>query len=186
MRRCGVRWPRRRASIADNFISERLGDGHSVSAFACGEQALDDWLHAQARAAHAMNTARTFVWHAGDMKVVAYYSLAAYAIAPDEVSRSMAGGARRQIPAILLARLALDRGLRGRGLGAKLLGDALERAAAAASVAAARIVVVDAISVDAERFYEHFGFARTPIPRRLVLRMSTVIETLRRQEPTSP
>ncbi len=72
------------------------------------------------------------------------------------------------IPAILLARLALDRRLHGQGLGASLLLDALTRATDAMQIAGGRLIVVDAIDEPARRFYEHHGFHAAPTrPARL-------------------
>ncbi len=178
MQPCAGPWPRLRASIAADFVSEALGDAHDVASFTCGEDVLDDWLKNSARTAETRRTARTFVWCTGTREVVAYYSLAAYAIAPDNVSRSMAGGAREQIPAILLARLALDQSMHGEGLGTRLLGHALDKAVAASYLAGARFVVVDALNDAAHQFYRHFGCSDTPIPGRLIMKVSTIVDGL--------
>ena len=178
MQLCVGPWPRLLAPIAADFVSEALGDAHNVVSFMCGEDALDEWLKNAARTAETRRTARTFVWCSESRQVVAYYSLAAYAIAPDTVSRSMSGGAREQIPAILLARLALDQTMHGQGLGTKLLGHALDKAVAASYLAGARFVVVDALNDTAHQFYRHFGFSETPIPRRLVMKVSTIVDAL--------
>lgn len=161
------------------FVSEQLGDAHDLSAFTCGEQSLDDWLRQSARSAASRHTGRTFVWHSGNQVVVANYTLVAHSIAAEAAPRSIGRGTRSEIPAILLARLAVDRSLQGQGQGKRLLGDALRRAAAASSIAAARVVVVDAPNDDAAKFYRHFGFVETPVQGRLLMKMSTVIEALR-------
>jgi predicted N-acetyltransferase YhbS len=62
------------------------------------------------------------------------------------------------IPALLLARLALDRSEHGRSFGGHLLVDALRRCVRGGREFGARAVVVDAISQDAADFYRHFGF----------------------------
>ena len=49
------------------------------------------------------------------------------------------------------------------GPGAALLKDALLRVAGAADTIAAPAVLVHAIDNDARRFYEHFGFERSPV-----------------------
>lgn len=84
------------------------------------------------------------------------------------------------IPAVLLARMALNRTLAGHGLGAKLFREALARACRAAELAAARVVVVDAIDADAAAFYVHFGFRPMPDhPLRLVRTVSDIAAALR-------
>lgn len=92
-----------------------------------------------------------------------------------ELPRRIGRGSPDTIPAILLARLALDRTLHGHGLGGELLWDALSRTVAASRIAAARVAVVDAIDAPAARFYQHHGFV--PVPgnaHRLVQKISDV------------
>ena len=62
-----------------------------------------------------------------------------------------------------MARLAVDRGEHGKGLGKALLKDALFRIMSAADEIGARAVLVHAIDADARKFYEHFGFERSPV-----------------------
>ncbi|MGH7722105.1 MAG: hypothetical protein ACRENL_04620 [Candidatus Dormibacteria bacterium] len=110
--------------------------------------------------------------------MVAYYTLSAHAIASRDAPRAIGRGSRQPIPAILLARLALDVDLHRSGLGGALLGEALGRALAAGEQVAARLVVVDALNETAAAFCRHFGFQQTPVSGRLVLRMSAIAEAL--------
>lgn len=150
-----------------------------LGAFSCGRPELDRWLQEHALAAQARRTARTFVWHAGDRRVVGYYALAAHLLERDELPLTLGRGGPRQIPAVLLARLALDQTLHGRGLGGALLADALERVLAAAETVAARFVVVDAMDQRAADFYAHHGFRPIPDNRRLVAKLSDVAAAFR-------
>jgi GNAT superfamily N-acetyltransferase len=157
------------------FVSESLGEQHLLEQFSSGNDALDVWLQRHARNAQSMRTARTFVWHAGDGLVVGYFSLAAHLVVRADLPPKVGRGAPEAIPAVLLARLALDRSLHGQGLGGELLLDALSRAVQASEVAAARLVVVDAIDAAAAAFYEHHGFTAVPGNRhRLVQKISDV------------
>jgi hypothetical protein len=90
------------------YRSERLGASHEASGFGCGYQDLDDWLRQHAALAQAKRTSVTYVWTAADAIVVAYYSLAPHLIENSEIPRRLSRGDPRQIPAILLARLALS------------------------------------------------------------------------------
>lgn len=157
------------------FTSEALREHHDRTVFNSGNLDLDRWLRDHAPHAGAMNTGRTFVWHSGDEVVVAYFTLAAHVVARESLTKRTGRGSPNVIPAILLARLALDRSQQGQGLGAELLWDALSRAVAANRQAAARLVVVDAIDERAASFYEHFGFERIPgNPTRLVQKLSSI------------
>lgn len=110
--------------------------------------------------------------------MLAYYSLTAHLLQREELPRSPGRGGPRQIPAVLLARLALDRSLHGQGLGGALLADALGRVVAATETVAARFVVVDAIDEPAAIFYEYHGFRRIPDTRRLVQKISDIAAAL--------
>src|SRR5436305_13788503 len=157
-----------------------LTDRHSLSGFDSGKPDLDEWLKKQALHAAAMRTARTFVW-TDDAKVVAYYALSGHQVNRDAVAPRVARGSPTHIPAVLLAKLVLDRSLHGQRHGAALLVDAMERIVAATEIVAARLVVVDAVDEDAVSFYEHFGFVRTaPDSLRLVQKVSDIAKALER------
>lgn len=161
------------------YLSERITARHDPAEFACGDQTLDDWLTGSALTADATGTARTYVWTETN-KVVGYFSLCPHEVRRDELPSKLSHGAPHSIPAILLARLALDRRLHGHGLGASLLLDALTRAADAIEIAGGRLIVVDAIDEPARRFYEHHGFRAAPTrPARLFRKASDVAAALR-------
>jgi predicted N-acetyltransferase YhbS len=162
-----------------SYVSEGLSERHETESFRSGVAELDRWLVGSALHAQSMRTARTFVWHAGDLRALAYFSLAAHVIARADLSAKLARGSPDRIPAILLAKLALDQRLHGSGLGGELLWDALSRSAAASQLAGARIVVVDAIDARAAAFYVHHGFQAVPKnPFRLVQKMSDIAAAL--------
>lgn len=161
------------------YLSETLADHHKLDRFDSGSEALDTWLHLHARHAQAMRTAQSFVWHGGDQVAVAYFSLASHLVVRAELPAKVGRGSPDAIPAVVLARLALDRSLQGQGLGGELLLDALSRAVQASEIAAARLMVVDAIDDSAAAFYEHHGFVLVPGNRqRLVQRMSDIAAAL--------
>lgn len=163
---------------AGPFASERIRADHDLASFDCGEPALDGWLRSAALTADRAGTARTFVWADGG-RVVAYFSLCPHEVRRGSLPGRLARDAPDAIPAILLARLALDTRLHGRGLGAQLLIDALDRSVMAVRAAGGRLIVVDAIDAAAARFYEHHGFTRLPAtPTRLVLKASDAARSL--------
>ena len=156
---------------------EPLGD-QDLDGFGCGHDELDAWLLAHARTALGQGT-RTYVLVDGDGLVRGYYAIAPHLLNRAEAPSRLARGAPRQIPAILLAKLAVDRRLHGQGVGADLLVVALTTIVDAARRAGGRVVVVDAIDDSAHSFYEHHDFA--PVPgndRRLVMKLSTAAKAL--------
>jgi predicted GNAT family N-acyltransferase len=154
--------------VTDPYRSERFEpDRHDVAGFSCGEKSLDDWLRDQAASATKRGTARTWVWVDAENRVVAYYALTAHKVAREQIPSNIGRGGPQEVPAVLLARLALSQQLRGQGLGEVLVADALARVVTATQTVAARLVVVDAVSERVAQFYETLGFRR--VARSLLL-----------------
>jgi predicted N-acetyltransferase YhbS len=146
-----------------------------VTNFHCGSEVLDDWLHDHASVVQASRTGRTFVWH-DDGTVVGYYTLAAHRVARDILPARLGRGSPDQVPAVLLARLALDESLQRCGLGGRLLGEACYRAAVTSLTVGARMIIVDALDEAAAKFYERHGFSRVPDALRLARKMSDAVK----------
>jgi GNAT superfamily N-acetyltransferase len=126
-----------------------------------------------------MGTARTRVWVEANERVVAYFSLAPHLITRDDVDRRMGRGAPHAIPAILLARLALDQTRQGKGEGSLLLVDALTVAVEGMRDLGGRVIVVDAIDQKAAAFYHRHGFVPCPGRQdRLVVKASDAAVSL--------
>jgi len=144
---------------------ERLSADHSLSGFDCGVGSLNVWLERHARTASAASSAQTLVVadESQDQRVVGYYALAVASITHAEATeRATKGMPRYDIPALLLARLAVDQSVQKRGIGAFLLRDAMTRAIAVSEEAGVRLMLVYAINQDARRLYERFGFEPSP------------------------
>ena len=152
-------------------------DRHDVADFSCGEATLDVWLGEQAMAAADRRTARTWVWVDQAAAVVGYYALAAHRVAREDVPSTIGRGGPTEIPAVLLARLALSEPLRGNRLGEVLVADALARIVAATQTVAARLVVVGHERV--AQFYESLGFRRLPGSLLLVQTIADIEAALR-------
>ena len=151
---------------------EPLARRHLVDDFDCGEPALDDWLKRHARQAQAAGSARTFVTTTEDTKVVGYYALAATQVEPDEATTRLLKGEpqRRAVPAVLLARLAVDHRHQGGGLGRSLLQDAVLRTLQAADSIGVRAMLIHAKHEQARAWYEGYGFEPSPTdPLHLML-----------------
>jgi len=79
------------------------------------------------------------------------------------------------IPAILLARLAVDIRRQGKGLGRLLLRDAMIRSRQAAEIAGIRTLLVHAADEQARNFYVKFGFQQSPTnPLHLMLLLEEI------------
>lgn len=164
------------------FRSEPLdAERHNLAAFDSGESSLDTWLREQAAGAESRRVGRTFVWvdANGDPDLaVGYYTLVGHRLIRDELPKGIGRGSPTEIPAVILARLALDRGAQGHGHGSVLLVDALARVLFATESVAARFVVVDALHEPAAAFYARHGFKRIPDTLRLIQKLSDVEKAL--------
>ena len=162
------------------FTSEPLHERHILSTFSCTNTSLDRWLQESAARAIAQGTGRTWVWHAGDDHVVAYFTLVAHIVHREALSPTQGRSLPREVPSILIAKLALTEDLHGQALGEQLLIDALTRCVTAGDIVGSRFVVVDAIDAAAESFYVRYGFQPLPdtTPTRLLRRLASIATDL--------
>jgi GNAT superfamily N-acetyltransferase len=157
---------------------EHLTPAHNTSAFESGVPDLDDWLKKRALANEATGASRTYVVCAG-RRVVGYYALAtgsvAHVLALGRVRRNMPD----PVPVMILGRLAVDRAWQGRNLGGSLLRDAILRTLQAAKIGGIRAILVHAISEEAKRFYQRYGFGVSPVdPLTLMIPMAEAEKAL--------
>jgi GNAT superfamily N-acetyltransferase len=152
---------------------EPLAAEHGLGAFDSGVVSLDDWLRRRALPNQVSGASRTFVVvDAG--QVVAYYALAASAVAPDAAPGRFKRNMPDPIPVVVLGRLAIARSHQGHGLGRALFQDAAHRVIHAANTIGIRGLLVHAISEEARAFYLCLGLA--PSPLEPMTMMATVAE----------
>lgn len=146
-----------------NLVIEPLNTTHDRLNFQCGVDALDRYLKKQARQDIKRRISRVFVATTPDnpKNVIGYYTLSSLSIElnqlPEKLSRKLP---KHQVPAALIGRLAVSQTAQGKGVGKMLLADAIKRTLSVSDEIAIYAIVVDAISSDARRFYEQFGFNR--------------------------
>ena len=141
---------------------EPLASDHAVGGFDSGVVSLDDWLRRRALDNQASGASRTFVVR-DEGHVVAYYALAASAVAPNAVPGRFKRNMPDPIPVVVLARLAITRSHQGQGLGRALFQDAARRAIHASEAIGIRGMLVHAISEEAKTFYLRLGLVASPI-----------------------
>jgi GNAT superfamily N-acetyltransferase len=160
--------------------AEPLTQDHAVSEFDCGKHAsLTEWLRRYALQSQQANSTRTYVVHR-ENRVVGYYSLSASNVRKEDASgRAAKYQPAHPIPAILLARLAVDKSEQKRDLGPALLKNALQRCLAGSKQIGARAVLVHAIAGDAKSFYQHYGFEEGPGSELHLMLLMKDIETVK-------
>jgi GNAT superfamily N-acetyltransferase len=141
---------------------EHFTPAHDTSTFDCGVPDLNDWLKKRALLTEESGASRTYVVCSAG-RVVGYYAMAAGGVgiakAPGRVRRNMPD----PLPVMVLGRLAVERGWQGRNIGRSLLRDAILRTLQAAEIGGIRAIFVHAISEEAKRFYERYGFSVSPV-----------------------
>lgn len=154
-----------------------LADDHQLSRFDCGNDTLNDWLKRRALKNQANAASRTFVI-CRDEQVVGYYALASGSVERMAAPKSVARNMPEPILVMVLGRLAVDKTLQGQQLGAALLKDALLRALTVARNIGIRAVLVHAISEEAKRFYQSYGFQMSPVDSMTLMLPVRYIEKL--------
>lgn len=140
-----------------------LTGNHALEGFDCGKPALDEWLRSRALANQTSGASRAWVVvEEGSSDVVAYYASSTASVmrstAPARVRRNQP----EQIPAILLARMAVDQRHRGKGLGAALLKHFMLKALEVAQSVGVRVLLIHAKDDEAKDFYSRYGFVESP------------------------
>lgn len=161
------------------YLTELLNVSHEKAKFSCGKQMLDDYIHKQAGQDIKSKVSTCFVLSEDEKTIKGYYTLSSGSIPhsqiPPEISKKLKLPRYKDLPIILLGRLAIDTRFMGQGLGSDLLIDALKRSCDTSSNAvAAMAVVVDPIDEEAEGFYLKFGFIALPDSKRMFLPMKTI------------
>lgn len=152
---------------------EPLTADHAIAGFDSGVPSLDDWLRQRALHNQASGASRCFVV-CDDDRVVAYYALAASAVAPSAAPGRFKRNMPDPIPVVVLARLAIARSHQGRGLGRALFQDAAYRIIHASDAIGIRGMLVHAILDEAKSSYVRLGL--TPSPFEPMTLMTTVAD----------
>jgi GNAT superfamily N-acetyltransferase len=148
---------------------------HDLTAFDCGEPALNEWLRNRALK-NESRFSRTYVI-CEDRRVVAYFCISAGAVERESAPGKVRRNAPDTIPVSVIGRLAVSRDRAGKGLGADMLSDALRRIAVASQSIGIGAVLVHAKDDAAKHFYMKCAeFIEYPTDSRtLFLPIETVV-----------
>lgn len=138
---------------------------HDRAAFRCGEPSLDEFLARYASQNHRSGLATTHVLVDDEQpaKILGYASVAMAEVRLESLqTEDQKRLPRYPLPALRLARLAVDATAQGQGHGEALLGFVIDRARTLrATEIGVCLVVVDALHERAAAFYENYGFRQT-------------------------
>ena len=169
---------------------EPLGPQHDRAAFVCSKPHLTHYFTGNPAATRTLDQdlkyglARPFVLVDGVTgEVLGYFTLCNQSIPKDSLPKKVAAKlGYRDVPTILLGRMAVSERLAGQGLGSKLLTAALLQAYQMTDGGKGCFaVVLDAGEESLLRWYGKRGFVPAPTaqqPRRMVLSMATIREEI--------
>lgn len=170
--------------VPDGYAFTRLdASQHVRENFSCGKPALDEFLRTQASQAQGKFLSATHVLVPAHetSAIVGYVTLVSASVPLADCPPSLKRISNRpQLPALLLARMAVDSAHKGKGLGEYLLKHALIRAWQMNVASGCLLLIVDAKDEESKGFYVKYGF--TPFPEnqlRLFLPMRTIEEFMR-------
>ena len=139
---------------------------------------LDEWLKKRALANEESGASRTYVVCAA-RRVVGYYALAGGGVAQEHAPGCVRRNMPDPLPVMIVGRLAVDRTWQGRSVGRSLLRDAVVRTLQAAEIGGIRAILLHAISDEAKRFYERYGFQSSPLdPMTLMITVADARKAL--------
>ncbi|MBO0862227.1 MAG: GNAT family N-acetyltransferase [Chloracidobacterium sp.] len=153
-----------------------LSSHHDRKAFNCGEPSLNKYLQQQARQSAAKRVSRTFV-AVDDEKTSTILGYHTTLVSILEASQIPSKISKSRIPALLLARLAVDQQFQGQGIGEFLLLDVLRRAVVISEQTGLYAVVLDALTDRAKNFYLRYGFSELlDDPYHLYIPIGTIVD----------
>ena len=156
---------------------ERLAKAHDRKRFDCGNAALNSFLRQSARQHAERDISRTFVLidEESPTTILGYFTLTVCEALPTRIPDRRLQHYPHPMPAIRLARVAIDVNHQRGGLGALLLMDAMHRSLLISANVGLIGIFVDAKDRDAATYYGKYGFVRLETdPLQLFLPIGTI------------
>ncbi len=132
---------------------------HDRKSFDCGVESLNLYLQRGANQDQRRSLTKIYVL-AEEQQLIGYYSISAHSVSRDDLPSDIKLASYRDVPFLLLGRLAVDKAFQGQGYGDALIFHAFKTTLEAAEKVGILGMVVDAKDENAVSFYEGFGFRR--------------------------
>lgn len=162
-----------------SYDTEVLSENHNRNAFFCGNTMLDNYFKKQINQdiKRKLTTCFVLIEKNKPEEIMGFYTLSNYSIPlesiPENIKKKLPQSYIK-IPTTLLGRLAVDEKKQGKGIGSFLLFDALKRSYNISKILGSFAVIVDPIDIEAEKFYEKYGFIKLPDSGKMFLPMKTI------------
>lgn len=128
--------------------------------FDCGIEKLNEFLSRYAIKNDELGIGKTFVALNNNNRISGYFTLATAQVAYQEIpDRYRDKLPKYPIPALRIARLAVNKELQGNGIGKWLLSQVFIKAVQIADITGLYLIIVDAKETS-KNFYEHYGFQK--------------------------
>jgi len=141
------------------YVVEALAAHHDLEDFASEASELNLWLTSSARQSNDRDTARVYVICNANARVIAYSALVVGTISRETLRSRAASGLPQHVPAILLAKLAVDRSYLSSGLGTQLLSHAIRISLEVKERVAVRLLFAEARDQVAHDWYVSRGMS---------------------------
>lgn len=157
------------------MLFERLDSKkHDRKSFDCGVKALNLYLQRVANQDQKRSLTKVYVL-ADDKQIIGYYTISAHSVMRDNLPDTIKLASYKDIPFLLLGRLAVDKDFQGQGYGDALIFHVFKTTLGAAEKIGILGMIVDAKDEKAASYYEGFGFKRlTGTENRLMLPLSVM------------
>jgi GNAT superfamily N-acetyltransferase len=132
---------------------------HDRKGFDCGVEALNFYLQCGANQDQRRSLTKIYVL-AERERVIGYYSISAHSVLRDNLPDDIKLASYKDVPFLLLGRLAVDEEYQGQGYGDALIFHAFKTTLDAAEKVGILGMIVDAKDENIVSFYEGFGFKR--------------------------
>jgi GNAT superfamily N-acetyltransferase len=163
-------------------VLELLSKRHDREGFDSGSEPLNLFLRQTARQHTDRGISRTFVLidEEGDPKIIlGFFSLNFCQIRAESLASKESKNLPRDVAGVRLRRLAVSLNHQRKGLGRLLLVAAMQKFLEIHGAAGGIGLFVDAMDLDAQRYYEQFGFVPMPSNElELFLPLQTIQEAL--------
>ena len=128
--------------------------------FDCGIDAMNGFLSRYASKNDSLGIGKTFVALDVDDRICGYFTLSTAQVAYQEMPDDFKGKLPKYpIPALRIARLAVDGKCQGKGVGKWLLSQAFKKVLQVADITGLYLIIVDAKETS-RSFYERYGFLK--------------------------
>lgn len=157
---------------------ERLSTYHDRQAFDCGNADINCYLQ-QYASQHAKKGIAKIHVLADSQTIKGFYTLSNAII---DNTDGQIKGYPKQIPAIIIGRIGVEKHFQGQGLSNLLLSHALRKIQQLSDDTGIAFVIIDAKDEKLAAYYQKFGFRLTSVPLRLILSASQLPKTPNQSE----